>query len=582
MKAIISTFLIIFFVLSAFLSSFSVIFPKAYFQEKISLSEIMFNPSGNENLNEFVEIYNTGIIAVDLQNWQISDSAGTDFIIDAGSGTVIQPGNYAVILDPDYFGNSSEYDSIIPSGAIILTIDNSTFGSRGFNNSSGERVTLKNPDGFVVSEYIYTTNNADGFSEEKIFVDGMDIISNWGNSKVSGGTPGNRNSIAGYYSNLTVSGELIIPFPLYVEKVINVNAYIKNTGKSDFTGFTVRLYIDVNDNGRYKDDISVSEKEYDTVIEAGDSLLTELAWIPGRSGYFTLFFVMSALDDENPYDNDISENVFISLPVNSLVISEIMFRPAAGHPEWVEIYNNYRFSVNLQAWKLGEYANQAGNTVSENGIIIEPDSYCLVTEELLNPFLYNQDGFKQVKMEKFPSLNNTGDCVLLIDPAGQILDSVSYLDSWSTAAGISIERRMLNGNSDSKDNWGASASIYGATPGSKNSIDYSNISADVSLKAEPNPYAASLDGGKDEVIISYSLPFVAKNIKLFIYDRYGRKIKEFLSGGTGSPSGHFRWDLKGSSGNIIPTGLYILFLEAILPQAGKKITKKETLVIAGR
>ena len=53
-------------------------------QSPIVLSEVMFNPSGNENYNEFIEIYNISAEEVDLSGYWIGDGVDSDEIIDAG------------------------------------------------------------------------------------------------------------------------------------------------------------------------------------------------------------------------------------------------------------------------------------------------------------------------------------------------------------------------------------------------------------------------------------------------------------------------------------------------------------------
>ena len=100
-------------------------------QSPIVLSEIMFNPSGNENYTEFIEIYNSGGSEVNLTGYWIGDGVDSDELIDAGWGITLSPFQFAVILDNGYFENSTDYDSLIPSDALILTINGNTFGSRG-------------------------------------------------------------------------------------------------------------------------------------------------------------------------------------------------------------------------------------------------------------------------------------------------------------------------------------------------------------------------------------------------------------------------------------------------------------------
>ena len=115
---------------------------------QVVLSEIMFDASGNESHDEFIEIVNLSISEeINLSGWQISDGSSTDNLRQVDDGLTLLPGQFGIILDLSYLENSSLYDPLIPPGSLILTIDNSTFGSRGLSNSTAETVTLLNGEG---------------------------------------------------------------------------------------------------------------------------------------------------------------------------------------------------------------------------------------------------------------------------------------------------------------------------------------------------------------------------------------------------------------------------------------------------
>ncbi|MFC1502371.1 lamin tail domain-containing protein [bacterium] len=164
---------------------------------QIVLSEVMFDPDGSEHSDEFIEIVNTSSsLSVDLRGWEIGDGSSKDAICDAGEGLVLRPGQYGLILDPDYFEESILYDYLIPEGALVLIIDDATFGSGGLSNSQAETIMLYDPDDMVVSQYRYSIGNSSGFSDEKIDMSGSDNSENWMDSAILNGTPGFRNSVS--------------------------------------------------------------------------------------------------------------------------------------------------------------------------------------------------------------------------------------------------------------------------------------------------------------------------------------------------------------------------------------------------
>ncbi len=162
---------------------------------QVVLTEVMFDPLGPEDTDEFIEILNLQQEeTVNLAGWCIGDGTGVDPLIDAGKGLFLRSNQYAVILDPDYFMHSTTYNSLIPAEALILTVIGNTLGSNGLSNSKSEMITLINDLGQIVCQYPYSVGNKPGFSDEKINVTGADLVSNWSDSKILLGTPGWKNS----------------------------------------------------------------------------------------------------------------------------------------------------------------------------------------------------------------------------------------------------------------------------------------------------------------------------------------------------------------------------------------------------
>jgi hypothetical protein len=164
---------------------------------QVVLNEIMFDPLFSEQTDEFIEIINLSEVdSCHLTGWIIQDSDGSNTIISKGEGTVLGPGQYGVILDPDYFDRSHTYDSFIPPSALVLTVRGTTLGSRGLSNSRDETITLNDKKGNMISSHTYNTQeNRSGFSEERIDPEKPDIPSNWKRSCTVHGTPGYENSI---------------------------------------------------------------------------------------------------------------------------------------------------------------------------------------------------------------------------------------------------------------------------------------------------------------------------------------------------------------------------------------------------
>jgi hypothetical protein len=86
----------------------------------------------------------------------------------------------------------------------------------------------------------------------------------------------------------------------------------------------------------------------------------------------------------------------------------------------------------------------------------------------------------------FPTLNNDGDKVILLDSLYQVVDSLSYLPEWSASAKTSLERISSDNSSTDSLNWCSAKTKYRATPGYVNSVTSKNTDiAITTLSASP-------------------------------------------------------------------------------------------------
>lgn len=90
---------------------------------------------------------------------------------------------------------------------------------------------------------------------------------------------------------------------------------------------------------------------------------------------------------------------------------------------------------------------------------------------------------------------------------------------------------------------------------------------------EYNSFTPDGDGIRDELGILYCLPEKGYMVKLSVYDASGRKVREWetielqQSEGTLETTS-LRWEGKNDMGDVVPVGIYILFLEAYHPSGG--------------
>ena len=174
--------------------------------------------------------------------------------------------------------------------------------------------------------------------------------------------------------------------------------------------------------------------------------------------------------------NSTAQFLFFIPQANDIVFNEIMadINPVPNNLpayEYIELYNRTNFIAKLKGWTLSD----ASSTTTIPDIIIPPDSFYVLTSTSAASLF---TGISVVGVPSFPSLNDTGDDLILRDANGNIISVAFYLPSWyndplKDAGGWSMEQIDPNSPCSGKPNWKASADNSGGTPGRKNSVNAS-------------------------------------------------------------------------------------------------------------
>ncbi|MEK7149419.1 MAG: lamin tail domain-containing protein [Patescibacteria group bacterium] len=154
----------------------------------VAINEIMYNPDGNDDGREWIEIFNKSSSTVDLTEWKFFESDTNHGLTLKNGSKNLEPNFYAIISnDSDKF--SLEFPEF--SGTIFIS-------SFSLNNSSGT-IALKNGD-LKINEVNYTSSTGaydngkslqlfDDVWEESSSTPGqankLDVVDNWLNAKFS-------------------------------------------------------------------------------------------------------------------------------------------------------------------------------------------------------------------------------------------------------------------------------------------------------------------------------------------------------------------------------------------------------------
>ncbi len=218
---------------------------------------------------------------------------------------------------------------------------------------------------------------------------------------------------------------------------------------------------------------------------------------------------------------------------DSLVISEIMYHPENGYPEFVELSNIGSVPVDLNGFRFSNgiyYHFQSGTILqSGKGLVLTNDTV----------LFYQKYGFKAAG-QFTRKLDNAGEIMILQNRFGQTTDSVPYSDTipWPVVAdgdGMSIE--LINSKSDNSlaQNWKTSEEKYG-TP-------FKQVE-EIETEAEffPNPFSRNVSIKVKDWENNY------EKINIEIFNLSGRIVKRLELSNQGSVEVD-TYDL--------PTGVYI-------------------------
>lgn len=219
---------------------------------------------------------------------------------------------------------------------------------------------------------------------------------------------------------------------------------------------------------------------------------------------------------EPPVWGDVIINEFVCDPT-----------PVVGMPEaeFVEIYNRSTKIFDVQSWQLGD-ASGFG-TVQQAWLL--PGEYLTLTTTTY------EDSFAlaSVGVTSFPSLNNSGDHIVLMSDLGVPIDSIVYTDDWyqddtKDGGGYSIERINPDDPCTDISDWAASNGASGGTPGAQNSIydttpDTQAPTIDQTIALAPNFLEVHFSEGMDSTSLSDAIITINPTLTIqnnFVLDTY--------------------------------------------------------------
>lgn len=408
-------------------------------KQDIVINEFMYDPPSD--MPEYVELYNSSIKTFNIQNWFLNDGTEQARTITRHK-LLIKPKSYIVLTS-----DTATLFHHFNMGPFYLMSDFPTL------NNSSDIIELKDDSGYTIDSLTYHSNWGGHYTAlERRSPDAPSTFAaNWADSRSSlSGTPGRPNTVQPDQTPPKLS-HISISFA----KKINL-------------GFSEDLNPDQNLNtgnfvlGPNVIITSVKRVSSDTLsLQLANSLQNNTRYHLHINNIEDIFANKSTVDTSFTY--------YHAVPADSgdVMISEFMYDPPEDQSEYIELYNRSNKTINLKNWELADNTGKRQN-LTDNKFLLPPKQYIVLSPD--NNLLMIFPDISLINMgTRFPTLNNSGDSIVLYQNSGILMDSLSYKSSWGEP-GKSMERHSLTIPAYYKENWGTSPSSFGGTPGKPNQL----------------------------------------------------------------------------------------------------------------
>lgn len=434
---------------------FSLYYPKTF---DVQINELMADPDPPVGLPnyEYLELYNRTQFSLNLKNWSLTIGSSTKIIPEI----IIQPDSFIIITSTTGAADLSVYGPAIGLSSFSLTND-------------GQSLLLSDSTGNMIHYISYSStwyqnpSKANGgWSLEQIDPNNpCGDAANWiASNGVNGGTPGSVNSV------FAANPDNAAP-QLNSISVISTNSIQLNFSEAlDSLTLLNPLSYTVDNGIGNPVSVQAIKPAYDKVIlYLGSSILSNTLYtctvtdtIEDCAGNTAVSLTKPfAIYDAKEFDVQITELMADPEPPLSL-----------PNYEYVELYNRTVYPISLRKWKF-----QMGTTIKDiPDITINPNDYILLTT---STGVSSLSTFAPTAGVTSFSLTNTGTSLVLYDSLYRIISAVSYTDDWyrdsyKKNGGWSIEQIDRLNPCGGAENWRASISPAGGTPGAANSVNASN------------------------------------------------------------------------------------------------------------
>jgi len=545
----------------------------------ITINEIMADPSPAVELPEYeyLELYNTSSYELSLKNWTLK--IGTkDYTFD---NTVLPADSFLIVSTQNGCNALSQYGHCAP----IIT------SSTALTNS-GQTVTLFDKFHRVISSVSYSDdwygNSAKkegGWSLEKIDpYNACQGGKNWtASTDKKGGTPGAKNSVFAHNPDEEAPYIIGLGLPTNDTIIVYFSEAMDSASISNPSNYNINYGIGSPSQ------IILTAPNYNTA--------TLVLSQPVSGGVtYTLSFGTNIKDCSGNQLSTAEKN--FSMPIeamsNDVVINEILYNPLDGCVDYVEIYNASSHSIDLSSLRIANKDNEDTSQftniepLTEKSFLMMPKTFWVITSnpDIVKHCYYAKNQGNFITLKNMPSLPSNNGNVAIINKWLSTIDYLEYNDKMqfyllSSTKGVALERINYYQPTNDKNNWHSAAETCGyGTPTYQNSQYIENPeSANSEITLSGDIFSPDNDGENDILQINYNFDKPGYTCTVIIFDAGGRPVKTLAKKESVATSGTFIWDGTNQYNIKTPSGIYIVYVEAI-DKDGNVKTYKNNVVVA--
>jgi hypothetical protein len=177
---------------------------------------------------------------------------------------------------------------------------------------------------------------------------------------------------------------------------------------------------------------------------------------------------------------------------------------------------------------------------------------------------YTENPTAFIDIAAMPQLPNTGGSIAIIN--GQtIIDRLDYHEGMhhplvKNPKGVSLERQSFEEDTNKPGNFtSAAASVGYATPGYRNSQQRTEQHDAIWLSSKT--FSPDYDGFEDILQINYRFQQSGNMVNVYLYNEQGMLVKTLYRNHLLGTSGTLFWDGVSDTGQRLPVGIYLVYVE---------------------